>query len=166
MLKWKHRSKMLTNELKYYQPTIMCLQEIDLKQYEPYFVPLLQSLHYDHILLAAKKKRHGLLIAWKIEKFELLHRKNIHYDLLSAGTVGPIMWTGNIGLCLGLKCKDSSGRGIWISTTHLFWHPRGSYERQRQAGILVSETTKFATQDPTWPIFICGGTSCIGSFAD
>jgi len=165
-LKWRHRSKMLTNELKYYQPTIMCLQEVDLEQYEPYFMPLLQSLHYDHILLAAKKKRQGLLIAWKTDKFELLHRKNIHYDLLSAGTVGPIMWTGNVGLCIGLKCKDSPGRGIWISNTHLFWHPRGSYERQRQAGILVSETTRFATQDPSWPIVICGGKSGISSFTD
>ena len=148
---------MLTNELKYYQPTIMCLQEVDLEQYEGYFVPLLQCLLYDHILLAAKKKRQGLLIAWKKHKFELLYRKNIHYDLLSAGTVGPIKWTGNVGLCLGLKCRDSLGRGIWISNTHLFWHPRGSYERQRQAGILVSETVTFASQESQWPIVICGG---------
>ena len=148
---------MLTNELKYYQPTIMCLQEVDLEQYEGYFVQLLRSLNYDHILLAAKKKRQGLLIAWKIGKFELVYRQNIHYDLLSAGSVGPIMWTGNVGLCLGLKCKRLPGRGLWISNTHLFWHPRGSYERQRQAAILVSETTKFAAQEPEWPIVICGG---------
>ena len=148
---------MLTKELTSYQPTILCLQEVDLEQYEPYFVKLLKSLEYDHILLAAKKKRQGLLIAWKEEKFELVYRRDIHYDLLDAGSVGPTMWTGNVGICLGLKSKDPSNQSIWISNTHLFWHPWGSYERQRQAGILVSETIKFASKKPKWPIIICGG---------
>ena len=149
---------MLTNELTHYQSTILCLQEVDLKQYEPYFVTLLESLKYDHILHAAKKKRHGLLVAWKKEKYELAYRKDIHYDLLSAGAVGPTMWTGNVGICLGLKSLDKSNQGIWVSNTHLFWHPRGSYERQRQAGLLVSESVKIATKEPSWPVVICGGT--------
>lgn len=150
---------MLTNELTHYQPTILCLQEVDLEQYEPYFVNLLRNLQYDHILLAAKRKRQGLLVAWKDGKYELEHRRDIHYDLLNTGTVGPTMWTGNVGICLGLKRKDSPTQGIWVSNTHLYWHPRGSYERQRQAGVLVSETMKFADKEPKWPVFICGGSS-------
>ena len=47
---------MLTNELTYYQPTILCLQEVDLEQYEPYFVKLLRSLNYDHILLCCEEE--------------------------------------------------------------------------------------------------------------
>lgn len=150
---------MLTNELTHYKPTILSLQEVDLEQYESYFVKLLRSLQYDHVLLAAKKKRQGLLVAWKEENYELVHRRDIHYDLLNAGTVGPTMWTGNVGMCLGLKRKDSEFQGIWVANTHLYWHPRGSYERQRQAGVLVSETTKFAVKEPKWPVFICGGNS-------
>jgi RNA exonuclease NGL2 len=153
---------MLTNELKHYQPTIICLQEVDLEQYEPYFVKLLRSLEYDHILLAAKKKRQGLLVAWKKVTYELVHRRDLHYNLLNAGIVGPTMWTGNVGICLGLKCKDTSNSGIWIANTHLFWHPRGSYERQRQAGILVSETMKLAQKEPKWQVFICGGKGPFG----
>jgi len=134
------------------------MQEVDLEQYEPYFVETLQSLGYDHIFLAAKKKRQGLLIAWKSDKYYLNHRKDVHYDRLDAGTVGPTMWTGNIGLVLGLKDKEMDGRGLWVTNTHLFWHPRGSYERQRQAGVLVSETIAFSSREPTWPTIICGGT--------
>jgi RNA exonuclease NGL2 len=150
---------MLTNELTYYQPTILCLQEVDLEQYEPYFVKLLESLQYDHVLLAAKKKRQGLVIAWKRADYELSYRNDIHYDKLNAGSIGPTMWTGNVALCLGLKCKEILHAGIWISNTHLYWHPRGSYERQRQAGVLVSETIKCAKKRAAWPIFICGGIS-------
>jgi RNA exonuclease NGL2 len=148
---------MLTKELTHYQPTILCLQEVDLKQYEPYFVTLLHALHYDHVLLAAKRKRQGLLIAWKEEKYELFHRRDIHYDLLNAGAVGPTMWTGNVGICLGLKQRDTSSHGVWIANTHLYWHPHGSYERQRQAGVLVSQTMDFAAKEPKWPVLICGG---------
>jgi RNA exonuclease NGL2 len=133
------------------------MQEVDLEQYEPYFLKLLNTLKYDHVLLAAKKKRQGLLVAWKQTVYDLIHRKDIHYDTLNAGTIGPTMWTGNLGLCLGLKRKDTTGKGIWVSNTHLYWHPRGSYERQRQAGILVSETLSCTTTHPSWPVFICGG---------
>ena|ERR1700737_855772 len=149
---------MLTKELTHYQPTILCLQEVDLEQYEPYFVKLLVSLGYRHVLLAAKKKRQGLLVAWNDKRYELIHRKDVHYDRLNAGTVGPTMWTGNVGIVLGLKRKDASKQGLWVANTHLYWHPSGSYERQRQAGVLVSETINFAAREPTWPAFICGGT--------
>ena len=148
---------MLSKELTHYQPTILCLQEVDLGQYDPYFLKLLRSLHYDHILLAAKRKRQGLLVAWKEAEYELDHRRDIHYDLLNAGIVGPTMWTGNVGICLGLKSKETLSQGLWISNTHLYWHPWGSYERQRQAGILVSETINIAAKEPKWPVIICGG---------
>jgi len=68
---------MLTKELTHYHPTILCMQEVDLEQYEPYFIKLLQNLNYDHILLAAKKKRQGLLIAWNSQKYTLIHRRDI-----------------------------------------------------------------------------------------
>ena len=147
---------MLTNELTHYKPTILCMPEVDLEQYDPYFKPLLRTLGYDHVLLAAKKKRQGLLIAWKKHKYALIQRKDIFYDRLSAGSVGPTTWTGNVGLCLGLSSLEAPGKGLWVSNTHLYWHPRGSYERQRQAGILVSETLS-SISTSSWPVFICGG---------
>jgi RNA exonuclease NGL2 len=148
---------MLTKELTYYHPTILCLQEVDLEQYGLYFTKLLHSLRYDHVLLAAKKKRQGLLIAWDDAKYKLIHRKNIHYDRLSVGSVGPTMWTGNVGIALGLQRKDKPDKGLWVANTHLYWHPRGSYERHRQASLFVSETVNFAARESTWPVFICGG---------
>ena len=148
---------MFTHELTHYQPTILCMQEVDLEQYAPYFVKLLETLEYDHVFLAAHRKRQGLVIAWKIASYKLSRRHDIYYDKLNAGSIGPSMWTGNIGLCISLRSRKSPTRGIWVSNTHLYWHPRGSYERQRQAGILVSETMRYALAQPSWPIFICGG---------
>jgi len=137
------------------------MQEVDLEQYEPYFLPLFQSLGYEHTTLVGEKKRHCILIAWKSDKFELARRLDIHYDLLNAGTVGPSMYTGNVALCLGLRDKTVPGKGLWISTTHLYWHPYGSYERQRQAGILVSQTVAFASSERRWPIILCGGNPLV-----
>jgi len=149
---------MLNHEVKLYQPSILCWQEVDKEQYEPFFVKLLETCEYDHVFFAAKYKRQGLLIAWKKDTFELAHQKKVYYDLTDAwGSVGPIMWTGNIALNVGLRRRDHAKKGIWLSNTHLFWHPRGSYERMRQAGLLVSETMEAAKAEPTWPVFICGG---------
>jgi RNA exonuclease NGL2 len=164
-LKWKSRSKMLIKELTHYQPTILCLQEVDLRQYKTYFIDLLSSLHYSYTLLSGPRKRHGILIAWKSESFELSHRHEFRYDRIDIKKVGPSMETGNVGICVGLRLKaDERGHGVWISNTHLYWHPKGSYERQRQAGILVSETVKCASVQPSWPIIICGGISPFSPF--
>jgi len=45
-----------------------------------------------------------------------------------------------------------------VATTHLFWHPKYTYERARQAGILVREVVKFGKDisHDDWPSIISG----------
>ena len=84
--------------------------------------------------------------------------------------------TKNIGSLVALRSADSEGNGLIIATTHLFWHPRYTYERtrspllsnlpsgqliyaSRQVTILLREVVKFRnTINPNWSCIIAGGT--------
>lgn len=69
--------------------------------------------------------------------------------------------TKNIGLILALKRSDEPDRAVVVATTHLFWHPKYTYERTRQALILTRSVCEFkdANKLPNAPSFIAGGTS-------
>jgi len=45
-----------------------------------------------------------------------------------------------------------------VATTHLFWHPSYTYERARQAGILLREVAKYRETSglSSWPCFLAG----------
>lgn len=65
--------------------------------------------------------------------------------------------TGNTGFAIALRYRDRPEDGIVIGTTHLYWHPCGSFERARQLGLLARRTTAFAqTNFPNWPVFLAG----------
>lgn len=65
--------------------------------------------------------------------------------------------TGNTGFAVALRYRDHPQEGVVIGTTHLYWHPHGSFERARQLGLLARRTTSFAqTNFPNWSVFLAG----------
>lgn len=150
-LKWATRSQVLASELKYYDADIMCLQEVDEVQFESYWKGKLKELGYDFKFERAYTKRHGIVIAFKPELLTNTYSRVINYDREDAGFLSSQTITDNLGLvvCLGFT-KTAREKypglksGIVIATTHLFWHPMGTYERARQSFILMLRTIQFA----------------------
>ncbi|KAK9361247.1 Endonuclease/exonuclease/phosphatase [Lipomyces starkeyi] len=165
-LKWRWRSKMLLSELKYYNADIMCLQEVDLAHMATFYVPELKQLGYDLLYVRGDGKNHGLLICWRISMCSLVKSESVVYDNdngydpadVDAKPTVPQARTRNVASLAALKFNGpDAGGGLIIGTTHLFWHPHGTFERTRQAAVLVRNAKKFASQiDRRWPVFLAG----------
>lgn len=81
---------------------------------------------------------------------------------------GSSFRTRNIGLILALGRYNDPDHSVVVATTHLFWHPKYTYERARQALILVRSVCGFKAahnlQDA--PSFIAGGKFQVQGFAN
>ncbi|CCH60830.1 hypothetical protein TBLA_0D03300 [Henningerozyma blattae CBS 6284] len=178
-LKWFRRSKVLMNEITYYNPDILCLQEIDDFQYENFWKDQLESnLNMNTFYYKQKIKHHGVLIAWKKSIFKQVDHMVVDFDDVKTSNIARRTITRNIAMYVALKFNDEfitknfpnllhsfdqNDIGFIISTTHLFWHPFGTFERTRQCYILLEKMKKFIdilnVKDHLkthWYPFICG----------
>ncbi|KAJ7225439.1 Endonuclease/exonuclease/phosphatase, partial [Mycena pura] len=160
-LKGAQRQPMLHAEILAQKADILCLQEVDNLDK---LLPALEAAQYSHHYAAGPGKKHGCLVAFK-KTYEKLEDRLIHYDeqhVRSEGDEnarrGSSFRTRNIGSLIALKNLAEDGEGVVIATTHLFWHPKYTYERCRQAGILIREIAKFQSglHLEGWPCVIAG----------
>ncbi|KAI0080079.1 Endonuclease/exonuclease/phosphatase [Panus rudis PR-1116 ss-1] len=160
-LKASQREHMLYREILSHQAHICCLQ---VDRTEKLF-PVLQKAGYDYVYAAGPFKKHGCLIAYRKEFYELYGDKNIVYDQQEvrpedgvSNIHGSSFKTKNIGSFVALKRLDEEDDGLIVATTHLFWHPSYTYERARQTAILLREAAKDRKElgKDHWPCIIAG----------
>ncbi|TFK77012.1 Endonuclease/exonuclease/phosphatase [Pluteus cervinus] len=161
-LKASQRDPLLHAELLMHGADIMCLQEVDRVEL---LLPVLEGAGYRAHHAAAPSKKHGCLIAYKHECFTKTFEKVIYYDneqLHADGEDnyrrGSSFRTRNIGFAAVLRSTSSDSLGVVVVTTHLFWHPRYTYERARQTYILIREVLKFRSENGLndWPCIFAG----------
>jgi RNA exonuclease NGL2 len=151
-VKWFKRSQVLLNEFKHYNSDVLLLQEVDWIQYNSFWKVELGRLGYDSQFNRWGDKNHGIAIFFKYKLFEMSDRMSIDYDKESSGEISPRTVTKNVGLILALKFQKSildqfpntEKKGILIGTTHLFWHPFGTYERTRQTYVVLNKFKEFS----------------------
>ncbi|OWB56599.1 hypothetical protein B5S28_g2506 [[Candida] boidinii] len=152
VLKWSRRSKMLLEELKYYMSDVLCFQEMDYIQYNTHWKKELANLGYLNKFYRSGEKNHGIAIFWKQTLFNCVDTCHIDYDRETTGDITPRTITRNVGLIVALaftpavlkRFPDCKKSGILIGTTHLFWHPFGTFERTRQTYIVLSKMKEFS----------------------
>lgn len=140
-LKWKWRSQILQREVTHYSPSVMVCQEVDADKV-PWWSEFLEKEGYCCVFDTYEGKNHGLLAAWKKDAFEYQDKQAVQYDHVELGDLPAQFKTRNTGLIVRLK-HVSSGKTIVIATTHLFWHPMGSFERTKQTVMLLSATQRY-----------------------
>lgn len=151
-LKWHIRSEGLLSEMKYYDADIMCLQELDFQQYSSFWRKEFSSLGYTSVYHKADSKAHGVAIVYRNSIFESKHSSRISFDKERVNGLANSTETNNIALIVCLEFTESihstypelSRNGIIVGTTHLFWHPYGTFERTRQAFILMRKFLEFS----------------------
>ncbi|KAF6766282.1 Endonuclease/exonuclease/phosphatase [Ephemerocybe angulata] len=162
-LKAAQRGHLIHEEIERQNADILCLQEVDRLEK---LCPMLEKAGYAHRFACGPFKKHGCLIAYKSSMYSYAGDMTVFYDDQEVGSEGPdsqrigkSFRTKNIGFIVALQRLDDPSKGIVVATTHLFWHPRYTYERTRQAGCLVREATAFKMADPsrhTWPTILAG----------
>lgn len=150
-VKWFKRSQVLLSEFKHYDSDVLLLQEVDYVQYKSFWKAELAKLGYDSQYNRWGEKNHGVAIFFKAKLFFMTDRMNIDYDKEPSGEVEPRTVTKNVGLVLALQFQksvlaqypDTDKKGILVGTTHLFWHPFGTYERTRQTYVILKKFSEF-----------------------
>ena len=149
--------------------------------------PALDSAGYDLAYAAGPRKKHGCVIAFKKEVYEKVDERTVLYDdafvrpetnsegLTEQARRGASFRTRNIGLLVALRRvgvgadnNDNNEASVVVATTHLFWHPKYTYERARQALILTRSVCEFRNQAGLRqaPAFVAGGSSLISERTD
>ncbi|KAF8642337.1 hypothetical protein AX16_009606 [Volvariella volvacea WC 439] len=141
---------------------ILCLQEVDRTDK---LIPVLENAGYLTRYASGPGKKHGLLLAWKRDRYTERQHAVIYYDDAETRTIGGDTFrqgktfkTRNIGLISSLVPSSNTGDTFVLATTHLFWHPKYTYERIRQVSILLREVIKFQSEHglDQSPAFLCG----------
>ncbi|QPG75680.1 hypothetical protein FOA43_003039 [Brettanomyces nanus] len=143
ILKWTNRSKPLFQEVKNYNCDIMCMQEMDYTNYDNFWKPKLSDLGYHSRFNRSGTKSHGVAIFYRDSLFTFIDICRIDYDSERTGAISPRTITQNVGLIVGLSLKSDPDKVILFGTTHLFWHPFGTYERTRQTYIALAKCREF-----------------------
>ncbi|KAI6031752.1 hypothetical protein PISMIDRAFT_673462 [Pisolithus microcarpus 441] len=158
------RERMIYDELVYYDADIVCLQEADRQDK---LFPVLNNAGYSYTYAAGPSKLHGCVVAYKQDMFRIVGKKVVQYDDVEVRgnvTINPQARiasshrTKNIGSLVALERVGTDRTGYIVATTHLFWHPAYTYERARQAGLLLREVVGWRDhmQLHDWPCLITG----------
>lgn len=150
-VKWARRSKVLLNVFKHFHSDVVCLQEVDAIQFQSFWKEEFSKLNYESQFYKKGSKNHGIAIVWKRELFEMTDKMLIDYDKESLDKIPTRTTTNNVGLVLALKFSkfvlerfpNTEKSGILIGTTHLFWHPFGTYDRTRQCYVVLNKMKEF-----------------------
>lgn len=143
ILKWTVRSNPLYQEVKYYDCDIICMQEMDYINYQKFWTVKMSELGYQGHFNRNENKSHGVAIFFRKSMFEMIDHTHIQYDNTETAGIEPRTTTQNVGIVIALALKGHKDSAVLIGTTHLFWHPFGTYERTRQTAILLMKAKEF-----------------------
>lgn len=61
-------------------------------------------------------------------------------------------------MIVALEANNNQSDSLVVATTHLFWHPKYTYERARQAALLIREVSRFKVDHAVeeWPCIVAG----------
>lgn len=149
ILKWKTRFPILQLEIKHYNPSIICLQEVDVDQlvhWDTFF----RKNQYRLCTYEQPGKSHCVAIAYKTqffaledhfgETFDNVTPPELNYEETNNGFLVAKFHYTKEAIEAHAHLKD---KGLVVSTTHLFWRPDACYERARQYYVLLESISSY-----------------------
>jgi CCR4-NOT transcription complex subunit 6 len=168
-LSWQRRRDMIIDEMTGRNADIMCLQEIDIENYNEFFRPNLASEDYKGIFypksraqtMAEKEAKvvDGCAIFYKNTKYILLDKQFIVFsreaiqrpDMKGEHDVyNRVMPRDHVAVVAFLENRQTGSRLI-VANTHLTWEPWFSDIKIVQVAILMEHLAKLSEQYAKWP---------------
>lgn len=168
-LAWQHRREMIFDEMTGRNADVMCLQEMDVENFNEFFRPNLASEAYKGVFfpksraqtMGEKESRNvdGCAIFFKSTKYVLLDKKQIVYsreaiqrpDMKGEHDVyNRVMPRDHIAVIAFLENRQTGSRMI-VANTHLTWEPWHSDIKIVQVAILMESLEKLAEAYAKWP---------------
>ncbi|KAF9317108.1 Glucose-repressible alcohol dehydrogenase transcriptional effector [Podila horticola] len=152
-LEWSYRKQSILNQIAFMDTDIVCLQELELKDYEEYFAPRLSRLGYRSIhayKMNVYEMRDGCAIFYRESRFKLLDEQVLRFnqvELDDSSVKRPSMARDtairfnlfhNLALVALFENKRTR-RCVQLATTHLLADPAFPDAKMLQTAILTSK---------------------------
>ncbi|KAI9193303.1 uncharacterized protein BJ171DRAFT_528814 [Polychytrium aggregatum] len=155
-LQWEHRRQKLLEEMAFYSPDFICLQELPPRDFKDFFLPELQALgyegHFQH-----KKREHsaeGCAIFYNESRFQLLAVQAFAYNDQIPLDASPALKSRlapfpNIAIICVFQNRHARALRLRVVNTHLHWDPKFTDTKLLQAALLMEWLERVNPEIPT-----------------
>ncbi|KAF9987116.1 Glucose-repressible alcohol dehydrogenase transcriptional effector [Modicella reniformis] len=164
-LTWEYRKELILQEILAYSADIVCLQEVELGQYEDYFKEQMkQQADYDGVFwpksraktMAEKDRRivDGCAIFFKASKFNLIDKHLVEFNHTALqrpdfrkteDIFNRVMTKDQIAVITLLEHKDTRNRLV-VANSHIYWDPLFKDVKLVQVAMMMDELDRLSTQ--------------------
>lgn len=142
-LNWKHRFKLLMDEIEFIAPEILCLQEVQTSHLEM-FVEALQTFSLDQHIYKKRtdpSRTDGCAIFYNSKRFEVMCHETLEYYQPNV----PLLDKPNVAVLAKFSVKQAADRQCFVvATTHLLYNPRRQDIRLAQCQLLLAEIDRLS----------------------
>ena len=159
-LTWDYRKEFILQELMSYSADVCCLQEVDMEQYEDYFLHHLSQQDYEGVFYPKSRARtmrdeekrrvDGCAIFYKATKYQLIEKQLVEFNQIalqrpdfkkSEDMYNRVMTKDNIAVIALLENKLSGSRLV-VANVHTHWDPQFRDVKLVQVAIVMDEVEK------------------------
>ncbi|KAH7925627.1 hypothetical protein BV22DRAFT_1010832 [Leucogyrophana mollusca] len=168
-LSWDYRKELILTELMNYDADFLCLQEVDIAQYEDYFVKHLQEQDYGGVYFpksryktmsdADRRQVDGCATFYKADKYQLVEKHVIEFSTVAMqrpdfkktdDMFNRVLGKDHIAVVCLFENKETGTR-IIVANAHIHWDPAYRDVKLVQAALLVDEIEKIAHDFAKYP---------------
>ncbi|EWC43485.1 hypothetical protein DRE_07517 [Drechslerella stenobrocha 248] len=163
-LSWDYRKNLISQDILTSNADIVCLQEVDLNNFEDYLSPTMAYQDYKGVLFQKTRARNfgaqetrqvdGCAIFWKTTKFNILDKQVVNFQQLAINRpemkkatdiFNRVMPRDDVATIVYLENKLTGARMI-VASAHLFWNPLFEDVKLVQTAVLMEELVKLANK--------------------
>ncbi|KAF8520339.1 Endonuclease/exonuclease/phosphatase [Hysterangium stoloniferum] len=172
-LSWDYRKELILTEVMNYDADFLCLQEVDVAQYEDYFLQHLAAQDYEGVYWpksrartmgdAERRRVDGCATFYKASKYQLVEKQLIEFNQVALqrpdfkktdDMFNRVLTKDQIAVVMLLESRATGSRLI-IANVHIHWDPEYRDVKLVQTALLMDELQKisdrFARLPPRLP---------------
>lgn len=168
-LAWDYRKGLITEEIEARQSDFVCLQEVDIAQYEDYFVKWFADKDYDGVYWPKSRYKtmnetdrrqvDGCATFFKASKYKLIEKHLIEFSAVAMqrqdfkktdDMFNRVLGKDHIAVVCLFENKESGSRLI-VANAHIHWDPAYRDVKLVQVALLVEEIEKIASDFAKYP---------------
>ncbi|KAJ7072022.1 Endonuclease/exonuclease/phosphatase [Mycena amicta] len=168
-LAWDYRRARIMEEITSSKADIICLQEVDIGQYDEFFSKQLRDLGYDGVYGAKSRYKtmteadrrgvDGSAIFYKKDRYQLVENHLVEFNAIAMqrhdfkktdAMFNRVLGRDHIAVVCLLEDIETGTRTI-VSNTHLHWDAAYSDVKLVQTALLLEEVEKIANEFAKYP---------------
>lgn len=171
-LSWDYRKELIMQEILQTGADVICLQEVELQQYDELFLPTLQQHGYEGVFLQKTRAKtmsdwerkvvDGCATFYRTEKFHLEEVYKVEFGQLAMNSIvksdllyNRVMNRDNVALLCRMTLK-TGGHQILIGNVHIHWDPMFKDVKLLQILLLLEQLANIRQTHPGLNMVITG----------